>query len=58
MIDAVWISISDPVEFFFQNPISSRSGSEWQNPVGSRSGNRMMFNTVTQGLSNNTRGQK
>jgi len=37
VINEVWISISDPVEFF-QNPVRSGSGSELQNPVGSRSG--------------------
>jgi len=45
MIKAVWISISDPVEFFL-NPVRSGSGSELQNPVASRSGNRIMFNTA------------
>jgi len=45
VINAVWISISYPVEFF-QNPVQSGSGSEVQKPVGSRSGDRIMFNTV------------
>jgi len=40
----VWISISDPVEFF-QNPVQPGSGSEVQNPVESRIRNRIMFNT-------------
>jgi len=45
VINAVWISISDPVEFFSKSsPIGS--GSELQSPVGSLSGNRIMFNTV------------
>jgi len=42
--NAVWISISNPVEFF-QNPVQFGSGSEVQNPVGSQSGNLIMFNT-------------
>ena len=46
VINAVWISISDPVEFF-QNPGQPGSGSEVQNLVGSRSGNRIIFNTAT-----------
>jgi len=45
VINAVWISISNPDELF-QNPVQSGSGSELQNPVGSRSGNRIMFNTA------------
>jgi len=47
VINAVWITISDPVKFF-KNPVQCRSGSELQNPVGSRSGNRIMFNTGTE----------
>ena len=35
VINADWIFISDPVEFF-RNPVQSGSGSELQNPVGSR----------------------
>jgi len=49
VINAVWISISDRVEFFL-NPVRSGFGSELQNPVVSRSGNRIMFNTVLCGL--------
>jgi len=45
VINAVWISISDPIEFF-RNPVRSGSASELQNPVGSRFGNRIMFNTA------------
>jgi len=37
VINAVWISISDPIEFF-QNPVQLGSDSEVQNAVGSRSG--------------------
>ena len=44
VINAVWISISDPFDFF-RNPIRSGSGYELQNPVGSRSENQIMFNT-------------
>ena len=44
VINAVWISKSDPVEIF-RNLVRSGSGCELQNPVGSRSGNRIMFNT-------------
>jgi len=44
VINAVWISISDPFDFF-RNPVRTGSGSELQNPIGSRSGNRIMFNT-------------
>jgi len=44
VINAVWISISDPLEFF-QNPVQPGSGSGVQNPVGLRSRNRIMFNT-------------
>jgi len=44
VIKAVWVSISNPVEFF-QNPVRSGSGSELENPVGLRSGNRIMINT-------------
>ena len=44
VINAVWISISDAVECFW-NPVRPGSGSELQNPVGSQSGNRIMFNT-------------
>jgi len=44
VMNAVWISISDPVNFF-RNPLRSGSGSELQNPVGSWSGNWIMFNT-------------
>jgi len=47
VINAVWISISDPVEFF-GNSVRSGSGSELQNLVGSQSGNRTMFNTSRQ----------
>jgi len=42
VINAIWISKSEPVEFF-RNPV--RSGSELQNPVGSRSG--IMFKTAS-----------
>ena len=44
VINAAWISISDPVEFF-QNPVQSGSCSVLQNPVGSWSGNRIKFNS-------------
>ena len=44
VINAGWISISDPVQFF-RNPVRSGCGSELQNPVGTRSGDRIMFNT-------------
>jgi len=46
VINAVWISVSEPVEFF-RNPVRSGSGLEFQNPVGSRSGNWIMFNAGT-----------
>jgi len=46
VINAGWISISAPVEFF-QNPVQTGSGSELQIPVGSRSGILIMFNTGT-----------
>jgi len=44
VINAIWISTSDPFDFF-RNPVPPGSGSELPNPVGSRSGNRIMFNT-------------
>ena len=47
VISAVWISISDPVEFV-KNPVQPASSSGVQNPVGSRSGSRIMFNTGAQ----------
>jgi len=43
LCNAIWISISDPVEFF-QNPVRSGTGPEFQNPVGMRSGKRIVFN--------------
>jgi len=46
VFNTVWLSISDPEEFF-RNPVRSDSGSELQNPIGSRSGNRITFNTGT-----------
>ena len=39
VINTVWITIIDPVHFFW-NAVRSGSGSELQNPVGSQSGNR------------------
>ena len=44
LINAVWISISDPVEFF-RNPLRSGSSSGLRNPVVSRSRSRIMVNT-------------
>jgi len=44
VINADWISTSDPVEFF-QNPVQSGSSSELQNLGGSQSGSWIMFNT-------------
>jgi len=54
VMNAVWISTSDPVEFF-RNPVQSGSGSELQNPVGSRSWNRIIFNTAAVAASGPTR---
>jgi len=45
VINALWMSTSDLVEFF-RNPVRSESSSELRNPVGLRSWNRIMFNTV------------
>jgi len=46
VINAVWISIFDPVELF-RNPV--QSGSELQNPVGSRSVNRQRWERIRTG---------
>jgi len=45
VINAVWLSISDPVKFF-RNLVRSGSGSELQNMIESLCGNRIMFNTA------------
>ena len=57
MINAVWISTFDPVEFF-QNPVQSGSGSEVQNPIGSLSWNQTMFNTGVHVILNSKRMRK
>jgi len=44
VINAFWMSISDPIEFFSKSSPTTGPVSELQSPIGSQSGNQIIFN--------------